>query len=93
MRNTQGGVRLRDWLRDERRTQKWLGEQIGVHQSTERTHQATVSKWILGQTPPLAATLAMKDITGIEPRDWLVPAEESATSLPDDSQLHARVAG
>ena len=86
MRNTQGGVRLRNWLRDERRTQKWLGEQIGAH-------QATVSKWILGQAPPLAMALAVRDATGIDPADWLVPAEESATALPDDSQLHAREAG
>ncbi len=81
MRNTQGGVRLRDWLRDERRTQKWLGEQIG-------THQATVSKWILGQAPPLAMALAMEKVAGIEPCDWLIPSEESSTSLSGDPEPH-----
>ncbi len=85
MKNTHGGVRLRDWLRDERRTQKWLGEQIG-------THQTNVSRWILGLEPPLSMALAVKEITGIDPSDWLVPADESTPSLPEDAQLHARQA-
>lgn len=77
MKNTRGGVRLRDWLREERRTQEWLGEQIG-------THQTNVSRWILGREPPLAMALAVKEITGIDPADWLLPADESTPVLAGD---------
>lgn len=84
MRNTQGGVKLRDWLREERRTQKWLGEQIG-------THQTNVSRWILGHEPPLGMALALEQVTGIEPFTWLVPVEEeSSPPETDDAALHAR---
>jgi transcriptional regulator with XRE-family HTH domain len=76
MRSTHGGVRLRRWLRDERRTQEWLGEQIG-------THQTNVSRWLLGKvTPPLDMALALEKVTGISPSDWLVEAEDSAPALP-----------
>ena len=87
MQNTRGGVRLRGWLRDERRTQEWIGEQIG-------THQTNVSRWILGRTPPLEMALAIQRVTGIDPSDWVAPAEDSQPDLTDidDASLHGRTA-
>jgi transcriptional regulator with XRE-family HTH domain len=83
MKNTQGGVRLRGWLRDERRTQEWLGEQIG-------THQTNVSRWLLGKvTPPLEMALAIEKITGITPADWVVASDESGPSIDaEEDSLH-----
>lgn len=74
---------LRDWIREERRTQEWLGEQIG-------THQTNVSRWILGRTPPLEMALAVQKVTGIDPADWLVPVEESSSTQVTVDAQHAR---
>lgn len=82
MKNTRGGVLLREWLREERRTQGWVGEQI-------RTHQTNVSRWILGCQPPLDMALAIQELTGIDPKEWLLPAEESSPTLADDADHRA----
>jgi plasmid maintenance system antidote protein VapI len=66
----RGGVRLRDWLREERRTQEWLAEQIG-------SHQTNISAWIRGRPIPLEAAVAIERLTGIEVEDWTVEAAES----------------
>jgi len=71
----RGGVRLRDWLREERRTQKWLGDQIG-------THQTNVSAWILGRAIPLEMALAIRRVTGIAVEAWAEEAEPSRPSKP-----------
>ena len=84
MTNTQGGVRLRAWLREQRRTQKWLAEQIGPD-----AHQTYVSRWILGKAPPLKMAIAVEKITGIAPSEWLVPAG-TPSDVHDDESLHAR---
>lgn len=69
----RGGVRLRDWLKSERRTQEWLAEQIG-------THQTNVSRWILGRPIPTKMAVKLEELTGIEVRDWTIEAEESDPS-------------
>ncbi len=69
----RGGVRLRDWLKNERRTQEWLADQIG-------THQTNVSRWILGRPIPTAMAVKLEELTGIEVREWTVEAEESGPS-------------
>jgi len=66
----RGGERLRVWLEDERRTQQWLGEQIG-------THQTNVSAWIRGRPIPLEMAVKIEKLTGIEVEDWTAEAEES----------------
>lgn len=71
----RGGVRLRDWLRDERRTQEWLGEQIG-------THQTNVSAWIRGRPIPVEMAVKIEKLTGIEVEDWTVEADETGPHLP-----------
>ncbi len=68
MGQKQGGALLRAWLRDERRTQDWLGEQIGG------AHQTNVSAWIRGRAIPLEAAIAIERLTGIKAEDWLVDA-------------------
>jgi plasmid maintenance system antidote protein VapI len=70
MRKKRGGVRLREWLKEERRTQKWVGEQIG-------THQTNVSAWILGRPIPLEMALAIEVLTGIEAKAWAEAVDES----------------
>lgn len=72
----RGGVRLRDWLHKERRTQKWMAEQID-------THQTNVSAWILGRPIPLAAAVAIQRLVGIEVEDWIVEADETGPRLPE----------
>lgn len=69
--NTVGGLRLRAWIKDERRTQEWIAEQVGAHQTS-------VSRWLKGGEVPLAAALKLHEITGIEPEAWLAKtADES----------------
>lgn len=70
MTQKRGGVRLRDWIRDERRTQEWIGEQIG-------THQTNVSAWIRGRPIPLDKAVAIQKLTGIGIEDWVVEAGET----------------
>ncbi len=81
----QGGVRLRDWLREERRTQQWLAEQIG-------THQTNVSRWVLGAPPPLEMALKIEAVTKIEVEAWVVPAD-STTNLTSDAVVRGRMVG
>lgn len=70
---------LRDWLRKERRTQEWLGERVG-------THQTNVSRWVLGRRPPLDMALAIEALTGIPAADWIAPAD-STTNIADADAL------
>jgi plasmid maintenance system antidote protein VapI len=71
----RGGVRLRQWLRDERRTQEWLGEQIG-------SHQTNVSAWIRGERQvPIEKAVKLEKLTGIEVEEWTVAADDSGVSL------------
>lgn len=69
---TKGCARLRAWLRDERRSQAWIAEQVGVHQTA-------VSRWLGGAVPPLESALELRRVTGIEVEDWAVLAEPSST--------------
>lgn len=82
MRQKQGGALLKAWLRDERRTQDWLGEQIGGQ------HQTNVSAWIRGRAIPLDAAIAIEKLTGIKAEDWLVDASEPNA---DESGEHPAV--
>jgi len=80
-RPTRGARLLNDWLKAERRTQLWLAEQIG-------THQTSVSAWIRGRTIPLDMALAVRNVTGIEVEDWAIveaPASGSAMAAADES--------
>lgn len=74
----RGGARLRDWLRKERRTQEWLAEQIG-------THQTNVSAWIRGRPLPVRMAVRIKDLTEIPIEDWDADME-SGPSLPESSE-------
>ena len=69
----RGGVLLREWLDEERRTQEWLAEQIG-------THQTNVSAWIRGRPIPLAMAIAIRDVTKIDVEEWT--RETESGSLP-----------
>lgn len=69
----RGGVRLRDWLRDERRTQEWLAEQIG-------SYQTNVSAWIRGRPIPVDMAVKIQKLTGVEVEEWTIEAEESGPS-------------
>lgn len=66
----QGGARLRDWLEKERRTQEWLAEQIG-------THQTNVSAWIRGRSLPVKMAIKIRDLTDIPVDDWAQDLESS----------------
>jgi hypothetical protein len=72
----RAGVRLREWLEAERRSQMWLSEQIG-------THQTNVSAWIRGRPIPLAAAIAIEKIAGIPVGDWVAEADETGPRLPE----------
>ncbi len=83
MNQRRGGARLREWLKDERRTQKWLAEQVG-------TSQTNISAWILGpRPPPLEIAVAIRRVTGISVEAWTEPAEESRPRLVEDGTQHA----
>ncbi len=71
----RGGVQLREWLSSERRTQEWLGEQLG-------THQTNVSAWIRGRSIPLDMAVKLKALTGIDVEEWTVEAEAIGPALP-----------
>jgi plasmid maintenance system antidote protein VapI len=79
LKQRQAGVRLEEWLRAERRSQEWLAEQLG-------THQTSVSRWLLGRARP-AVEMAVKieKLTGIDVEDWTVEAEESGVLPAVDS--------
>lgn len=80
MEQKRGGARLRQWLDDERRTQDWLAEQIG-------THQTNISAWIRGRPIPLAEAVAIRKITDIPVEDWLVVVESSPNaSSPSEAK-------
>ena len=79
----RGGVRLRRWLKDNRRTQEWLAEQID-------THQTNVSAWILGRPLPVEAAIAIRKVTDIPVEDWIVPAEPESGSTASDGSEHSR---
>lgn len=68
---TQGGSLLKKWLEGERRSQGWLADQLG-------THQTNVSRWIRGEfPPPIAAAISIRGITGIEVEEWAKESDES----------------
>lgn len=69
--HTKGGELLRAWLKEERRTQEWLAEQLG-------THQTTVSGWLLGREISLKFAVAIHKLTKIPVSTWTLPADESA---------------
>jgi hypothetical protein len=71
----RAGVRLRDWLESERRSQGWIAEQID-------THQTNVSAWIRGRPIPLEAAIKIRGLTGIEVEEWVVEADETGPRLP-----------
>ncbi len=73
-KQTRGGVRLRQWLKDKGKTQEWLAEQI-------ETHQTNVSAWILGRPISIEAAVAIRRVTRIPVEDWVAPAEESSPDL------------
>ena len=90
MDRTQGSEKLAKWLEDERRTQHWLAEQIGAHQTS-------VSRWLLGKSPTIEMAVKLEALTGIEVSSW-VPTPDSTTNLigdPNDvdaAALHTRPA-
>lgn len=76
MMQKRGGVRLRDWLREERRTQEWLAKQIG-------THQTNVSAWIRGRPLPVKMAIKIRKVTEIEIEAW----DQDIESSPDLSTI------
>jgi transcriptional regulator with XRE-family HTH domain len=86
MKRSQAGVRLRQWLQDERRTQEWLAEQLG-------TFQPNVSRWIRGGPPPSIETAkAIRRITGISIEAWTEPAPQPVSSTNVAADLEHRSA-
>ena len=67
----RGGARLRRWLQEKARTQEWLAEQIG-------THQTNVSAWILGRPISIEMAVAIRKVTRIPVEDWVEPAANEA---------------
>jgi plasmid maintenance system antidote protein VapI len=79
---TRGAELLREWLKRERRTQEWLGEQIG-------THQTNISAWLRGRAMPLDMAVALRNATSIEVETWLQPPANSSPDLgADESGEH-----
>lgn len=74
MMATRGGVRLRAWLKERRRTQEWIAEQIG-------THQTNISAWMRGRPISVDAAVRIERVTGIPVADWTVKVERGG-SLP-----------
>ena len=73
---------LRAWLKEERRSQQWLAEQID-------NSQTNISAWIIGpRPPPLEVALAIREVTGIPVESWALPAD-SGTDVVEDA-AHAR---
>lgn len=82
---TRGAELLRDWLRAERRSQEWLGEQI-------ETHQTNVSAWLRGRSMPLDMAIAIRRVTGIEVETWVQPGASSSPALDaDESGAHPAI--
>lgn len=78
MSQRRGGALLRAWLKDERRSQEWLAEQID-------NSQTNISQWILGpRPPPLDVALAIEKVTGIAVHAW-GESEESVTDVTADA--------
>ncbi len=75
MTKQRGGVRLEEWIKEDRRTQAWVAEQIG-------THQTNVSAWIRGRPIPLRMAVKIQKLTGIEVEDWTIEADETGPRLP-----------
>ena len=73
MTQTRGGVLLRRWLREERRSQEWVAGQIG-------THQTNVSAWTRGRPIPLDKAIAIRDLTGIAVEAWAEEADDADES-------------
>ncbi len=73
----QGGILLGTWLAAERRSQDWLAEQIGAHQTT-------VSRWMRGDPIPLAVAIEIRRVTGIPIEEWVQPATDSSRDLTAD---------
>lgn len=71
----RAGLRLHDWLESERRSQGWIAEQVG-------THQTSVSAWIRGRPIPLEAAIKIQKLTGIAVEEWTVEADETGPRLP-----------
>ncbi len=59
-------VKLQDWLKNERRSQAWLAQEVGG------IHQTTVSLWLHGGRMPLEAAIRISRITGIDVEDLAV---------------------
>ncbi len=78
----RGGARLRQWLKEKNKTQEWLAEQIG-------THQTNVSAWILGRPVSIEMALAIRKVTRIPVEDWIQPASPSESELDDDEAKSA----
>lgn len=78
----RGGELLRRWLEDERRSQEWIADQIG-------THQTNVSRWIRGWDMPLDMAIAIRKVTGIEVETWVQPGVESGPIEDDEAHSAA----
>lgn len=73
---TRGGLLLRVWLKDERRSQQWLAEQIG-------TDQTSVSAWMVGlREVPLRFAVAIHKLTKkkIPVAAWTIPADSDSSA-------------
>ncbi len=81
---TRGGKRLAAWMKDNRRSQQWIADQVS-------THQTNVSAWLKKRPIPLDKAIAVRDLTGIPVEDWAVPAD--AESSPVDVTDTAQKAG
>ena len=69
MSQRRGGALLKKWLKDERRSQEWLAEQIG-------NSQTNISQWINGpRPPPLDVAIAIEKVTSVEVHSWGEPAD------------------
>ena len=78
----RGGQALQQWLRDERRSQAWLADQL--RHEGEQLHQTTVSTWIGGKVPAIAFAVRLETITGIPVRWWTEPAVMPGASASAD---------
>lgn len=79
MNQKRGGARLRAWLKDERRSQQWLADQIG-------SSQTNVSAWSHPRTPrpiPLEMALKIERLTGIEVEEWVAEAAPLSSTGTD----------
>ena len=66
---------MRQWLKDERRTQEWLAKEL-------RVRQTSVSRWLRDSkttTPTLESAIAIRRLTGVSLESWLEPVDQSTT--------------